>query len=159
MDLTGTWIGEYTLGAEYGAAAGTSVPFVLSLTESALRGGRGYVRDDTEKGGQPGRGRIHGRRRGTHVRFRKTMPENLVRAPDGAWVPLHKLMREQHGIDLPADLPPHRIDYVGTVDAVGGAMSGEWHIVRCVVRSLGIALGTGAGTWSARRTADEPTQL
>ena len=84
MKLTGTWHGEYTYGPGYGPAiAGTSVPFVLSLTESWLARFRGYVRDDASRGGQPERGRIAGTRHSASLTFQKTMPVGYVAGDDG----------------------------------------------------------------------------
>jgi hypothetical protein len=154
--ITGTWSGEYTYGATY-TTAGQSVPFTLSLTESSGIGSLlgkhrvlGYVRDDATRGGMPERGTIHGQRRGSRVRFRKTMPNHYVQDERGRLVDLREFARAEHGVELPDGLPPHHIDYEGTLGDDGETMQGTWSI-------RGGEGGTG--TWTARRRSPLPNEV
>lgn len=160
MKATGTWLGEYTYGPDYGALAGKSVPFTVSLTESWLRKVIGYVRDDATKGGQPERGRITGTRKGADLTFVKTMPTAYVTDPDGTRIDVPSALRRDHGVELPA-LPPHRIDYTGTLAADGQTITGRWEIRPTTIETQ---RGTwqspgGKGTWTARRVSDLPTTV
>ncbi len=167
MRLTGTWHGEYVYGDGYGDLAGARVPFALSLTESgaaALVGfGRitGYVRDDASKGGMPERGRIAGRRRRQRVRFVKAMPNHYLAQGDGTLVGLRDVVRAQHGLELPASLPPHRIAYEGELDQTGESMRGTWTILPWTAAAGGgVVHGAGGtGTWSAQRRSPLPSEV
>ena len=162
MKVTGTWFGQYTYGAGYEHIAGKSVPFTLSLTENWLGKVSGYVRDDASKGGQPERGRVLGARKKRELRFVKSMPKGYVTNPDGTLVDFRSAMTEQ-GIDLPAELPPHRIGYSGTIGDDGETITGEWTILPFEFETdEGEQLefgGEGQGTWTAKRTSYEPSAV
>lgn len=162
MKVSGTWLCEYTYGSEgyeQSGIAGTSVPFTMSLTEGWLRNVSGYVRDDASRGGQPERGRIRGRRRGRVLEFLKIMPVHHVVDETGKMVEMRSFYRDRHGLELPADLPPHRIAYRGTIDETGEAIAGEWQIVPWGRTAHGRPVSMGAGTWSARRTSDLASEV
>lgn len=157
--ITGTWIGEYVYGDEDGYAeagvAGRSVPFTMSLTESWLARFAGYVRDDAERGGQPERGRVRGRRRGRAVRFRKIFPVGYVFDDNGDMVELREYLR-RHDAEPAGELPPHCIDYRGEFGADGETMRGEWRIV---IAGEETATDGGTGSWHARRTSFDPSAV
>jgi len=156
LRLTGTWVGQYTYGAGYGGIAGMSVPFTLSLTETWLGKVSGYVRDDATRGGMPERGRILGKRRKLEFEFVKTMPNHYTTSPDRQLVDLRLQLRQDHGLELPAELPPHRIHYRGAIHADGMSITGEWRIVpwRVELAQGAAEMGQGQGTWTAKRTSD-----
>jgi len=161
VKLTGTWHGEYTYGPGYGTAlAGTSVPFVMSLTESWLRKFAGYVRDDASKGGQPERGRIAGMRQDRVITFVKTMPTSYVSDEQGRKVEKRAWLRTMFGLENP-ELSPHRIHYQGTWSPDGQHVSGTWSIRSEVVGEDGdgVHMVGGEGTWTARRVADLPSEV
>lgn len=160
MDLGGTWHGEYTYGAAYDALAGSSVPFVLSLTQSQPGQFVGYVRDDATKGGQPERGRIRGERRGNTITFVKTMPTGYVADENGSKEATAAWLRRTFGPDAPGAVP-HRILYAGTLSADGTTLSGRWQIP---ARSLAsnddvVHMIGGEGTWTAHRVSDLPSEV
>ena len=158
MKLTGTWVGEYTFGDGYddAGAAGQSVPFTMSLTESWLRRVIGYVRDDASRGGQPERGRVGGRRRGDRFEFVKTMPVGYQMTEDGP-VETRQYLERELEIELPDELPPHRVHYAGTLDPDRQCLAGEWVILPWQIGDR--AGGGGRGTWTARRTSDQPSEV
>lgn len=160
MKVTGTWLGEYTYGPDYESLAGKSVPFTLSLTESWLRKIQGYVRDDATKGGMPERGRIAGKRDGAELTFVKTMPIGYVKDADGTLRDPREVLRRDQGFELPK-LPPHRIEYRGTMAADGQSAAGRWVILPASIEtSQGVWQSTGGeGTWTARRIADLPSAV
>ena len=160
MKVTGTWHGEYTYGAVYEGSAGKSVPFVLSLTDSWVRGILGYVRDDETRGGMPGRGRIVGSRRGAAIRFVKTMPRNHVFDENGQSVDHREWLRSQ-GIEVRHELPPHEIHYSGELSADGTTAAGRWiiHPEELETNQGTFETGGGEGTWTARRVSDLPTEV
>lgn len=154
MNLTGTWDGEYTYGDGYGPRTGESVPFRMSLTESGEGAVVGYVRDDALRGGMSGRGRIAGKRDATSLVFLKTMP----RGDDedaAANETLRRFFEVELGIEIPVDVPPHRIRYTGVASPDGAVFSGEWNVVpwRFEVDDSVIELGAGCGTWTATRVS------
>ncbi len=159
MRLTGTWVGEYVYGADYETdeMVNKAVPFTMSLTESWLRNVAGYVRDDASRGGQPERGRIHGRRRGTDLVFMKLMPVHYVTF-EGKLIELRDHYA-QHGVELPEGMPPHRILYRGTVDQHGESVAGTWELQPWAIADDGESLGHGSGTWKARRTSYETCEV
>lgn len=152
MNLTGTWLGEYVYGPDYGAIAGKAVPFTMSLTDSWLRGVAGYVRDDASRGGMPERGRIRGLRRRAVVRFVKTMPNGYLAGADGKLVSSPEAAAQQGG-KLPEVRPPHRILYEGRLAADADHLAGTWRIPGPGAHDI------GTGTWSARRVAHEPSAV
>ncbi|MCA8951920.1 MAG: hypothetical protein KDE27_20590 [Planctomycetes bacterium] len=162
MNLTGTWIGEYTYGEGYAAdgMAGMSVPFTMSLTESAPDRIVGYVRDDSSRGGQPERGRVLGARHGKRVEFTKTMPVGYFTI-DGELVERREYIERIEQIELPPGaLPPFRIAYTGEFDATGEALAGEWRIEPWGRTEDGEPLGEASrGTWSARRSSYEVAEV
>ena len=160
MKVTGTWLGQYTYGADYGPIAGMSVPFSLSLTENWLGKVSGYVRDDASKGGMPERGRILGSRKQRELLFVKSMPNLYLTGEDRQPVDVRTVMAEQ-GIEVPGELPPHRIGYRGTVGEDGETMAGEWAILpwQVVTDEGAFEGGSGQGTWTARRTSYEPSAV
>lgn len=156
--LTGTWVGEYTYGPGYEGAAGKSVPFTMSLTEALRRLIAGYVRDDASRGGQPERGRISGRRRGRAVEFVKSYPVGYVVDDDGNQTQTRRELAEQEGHEL-GELPPHRIRYRGTLDDGGDALRGEWQILPWRSGDFESDPDGESGTWTARRTSYEPSEV
>jgi hypothetical protein len=161
VKVTGSWIGQYTYGAGYGEGiAGTSVPFMLSLTENWLGKVSGYVRDDASRGGMPERGRILGTRKRDELRFVKSMPNHYFTDANRKLVDLRSAWREQ-GVEPPAELPPHRIGYRGTLGADGETIAGEWAILPWQVDTdeERIEFGSGQGTWTAKRTSFEPSAV
>lgn len=160
MKTTGTWHGEYTLGPGYENIAGKSVPFALSLTESWLQRFSGYVRDDASKGGQPERGRIAGKRRGTTIEFVKTMPVGYVMNDEGKLEETRSWLQRAFGVE-DRDESPHRIHYAGTLSPDGQQASGTWVIHSEVVAEDGetIHMVGGEGTWTARRVSDLPSEV
>ncbi|MCA8974224.1 MAG: hypothetical protein KDC98_05850 [Planctomycetes bacterium] len=159
MKLTGTWVGQYTYGQSYDQLAATSVPFTMSLTESWRLRVVGYVRDDASRGGQPERGRIVGQRKGRQLEFLKTMPKGYVTDADGNMVEQRQFLEEEFGIALPDGMPPHRIHYAGTLDEHGQSVAGTWRIVPWGRTADGRELGSGNGSWSARRMSDQPSAV
>lgn len=160
MRTTGTWLGEYTYGAIYDAAAGKSVPFTMSLTESWLGNVVGYVRDDASKGGMPERGRIAGTRKAAAISFVKTMPIHYVSDDSGNPIQTKEWLRREHGIEN-ANVPPHQIHYAGDLDADGLTMHGRWIIRGRMGTPTGetIDVNVGEGTWTARRISDLPSEV
>lgn len=159
MKVSGTWLGEYTYGDGYEDIAGKSVPFTMSLTESWLGRVLGYVRDDATQGGQPERGKIRGSRRRLTLEFVKSMPTGYVFDPDGKLEPRSSWLKRAFGIDEDPD-EPHRIHYIGRLSADGGSVRGEWVIRRGQLDTeQGVIEFGGAGTWSARRTSDLPSEV
>lgn len=156
MRVTGSWLGEYTYGAGYVGIAGMSVPFTLSLTETWIGKVSGYVRDDATKGGMPERGRILGKRRQLELEFVKTMPNHHMMRPDRSLGDLRAQLKQDHGVELPAELPPHRIHYRGVLSDDGMSLAGQWRIVPWRVElAQGTAeFGQGQGTWTAKRTSE-----
>lgn len=153
-NLTGTWDGEYTYGDDYGPQRGESVPFRMSLTESGGGAVTGYVRDDAERGGMRERGRIAGKRESEALVFLKTVPSG----GDGeaeAIEPLRRFFERELGLEIPLDLPPHRIRYAGVASPDGASVSGEWSIVpwRVEVEDGVIEYGAGSGTWTAKKVS------
>ena len=161
MKVTGTWLGEYTYGPGYTAIAGMSVPFTMSLTESGLRKVIGYVRDDATKGGMPERGRILGSKRGKQLEFIKSMPHSYQMDGDRRLVDLRDAVQSEHGIKLPTELPLHRIRYVGSFAADGLSIAGQWNILPWSVSTGSGQVGGagGRGTWTAKRVADQPSEV
>jgi hypothetical protein len=161
MRTTGTWLGEYTYGAHfYGAAAGKSVPFHLSLTESWLGRFTGHVCDDASQGGMPELGSVVGRRRGATVELIKTMPVSYMTEPSGALIETKAWILREYGIEDPR-LEPHRIHYAGRFDEDGDGMRGTWRIWNRVDHPNGesVQMTVGVGTWSARRIAARPRAI
>lgn len=164
MRISGTWQGQYTYGAGYEGIAGvggSSVPFTMSITESWLGKVTGYVRDDATKGGMPERGHIVGKRSRQSLEFVKVMPNNYVFDVEGRLVDLRQAMQAQHGIELPAELPPHRIFYSGTLSDDGQSASGDWLIMPWPGEDQAETFGQGLGngTWTARRVSDQPSAV
>jgi len=160
--ISGTWQGQYTYGPGYEASvAGSSVPFTMSITESWLGKVVGYVRDDAARGGQPERGHIMGKRRRQSLEFLKVMPKSYVSDAEGRPVDLRQAMQAQHGIELPAELPPHRIVYSGTLSDDGQSVAGDWLILQwsTQVEQGTFVSGIGNGTWTARRVSDQPSAV
>lgn len=152
MRTTGTWLGEYTYGAHfYGPAAGKSVPFHLSLTESWLGRFTGHVRDDASQGGMPELGTVE---------LIKTMPVSYVTEPSGALIETKAWIQREYGIENPT-LEPHRIHCTGRFDEYGDGMRGTWRIWNRVDHPNGesVQMTVGVGTWSARRIAARPRAI
>jgi len=161
VKVTGTWLGQYTYGPGYGSIAGMSVPFTMSLTESWLRKVSGYVRDDARHGGMPERGRILGDRSKAQLEFTKTMPKSYQMDGNKHLVDLREVVQRDHGVELPAELPPHRIRYTGALAEDGMSIAGQWQILPWSVSTgTGQVGGAGGrGTWTAKRVADQPSEV
>jgi len=157
--ISGTWNGRYRYGREYGLGMPRSVPFRMSLTGRLLGRFGGYVRDDPSRGGQPERGRIHGRLHGDAVIFRKVMPALYVTDDDGRQVDLRELLTEAYGT-VPTEALEHVIEYRGTL--VGPTIRGVWTIVPKTIEVPGqrvFETSGGSGTFIARRTSKVPAAL
>lgn len=154
MNVSGEWHGEYTYGPDYGAVAGKSVPFLMTVTDAWLEGIRGEVQDDARHGGMPEPGVVRGRRWGRWLRFTKSYPRHYLVRTDGKLQDLGPQLELQFEVRLTEELPPSRILYGGALRADGAMLQGSWRILPWSVHTDRGKLrirGGNSGSWTAHR--------
>lgn len=154
----GTWRGRYS----YDSSAQMSVPpgvFTLRL-ERGWWFGRVIgccIDHDPLVSSEPSR--IRGWVKGNALQFEKRYRSNWVAAPDGP-----KKLREwlaDLGLPTDAELPAHRVFYVGTFDVLAGIAKGTWRLTQpeTLIFANGedfiVPAGEASGTWTMKKYDDE----